>query len=602
VKINEVEAFKSMFDYVDRVNAKDPSRQFELRITNDNVQIHELKAGQTARRLSEAEIQRIVDHNYKNVDGAVAPMKLDNDELRHSIDNVKETINGQFLHIDERLVTNILNKFGPDTKTASEVMGILSHAGSFRGLENFAKNLKIRGNDKILTLNRGSFADCIGYFSGSKNLLNGVLVNDKSFVSELHPTANTFVFIDDVMIDHIRQNPEFADKLTAENIKIASTPWIDNGLSVFRHSDLDTIPSTISSVLDRVKAYKIKHPNASTDTAMNMIAKEDLRAKLIDAGVSPHTADAIIGKDLAIQPTPSSKASKIADALNGNQYIDDAAIERYLEMIPEQDRMHALNILMMGADVHSPSSLASVHQQQYKKILELAESKGIHPSKILFLTPEGLKSYSVAALGFRHTNDIHASQFINVDQLSTLLDPSKTPFKGRDSMIVILDDVAGSGGTLGQIYKSLGTQGHKFLGEIVIAPTVTTASAENSFMERCKLDAKLNYIPGYKASRLEDNPYLKSLPDGVQFRIRAEFAKHLLGYNQDGLMMAFPYMSPNNNNGVFVSSIAPNVTHNGRGIKPPSTGMPKSDIVGQERFIFRVLNSNQQPSYSATKR
>jgi hypothetical protein len=131
-------------------------------------------------------------------------------------------------------------------------------------------------------------------------------------------------------------------------------------------------------------------------------------------------------------------------------------------------------------------------------------------------------------------------------------------------VLVILDDVAGSGQSLSSAYTQAREAGFK--GEIIISPMVSTRDAPNTVQRGfgtpgshpdsygLPADAKTTFAPKEYANALRDSAWFKSLPADKQTRLA--YLVEGMGYGQNALSMAFPYMSPDNNNYLFAGTLA----------------------------------------------
>jgi hypothetical protein len=123
---------------------------------------------------------------------------------------------------------------------------------------------------------------------------------------------------------------------------------------------------------------------------------------------------------------------------------------------------------------------------------------------------------------------------------------------------VVLDDVAGSGDSLNG--ASIGASSSGYKGQIVISPMVSTAKANKLFTEPgtgiTSTRQNNSYLPGRVMSAIKESPYYKGLTTAQQAQLLKLLGKFGLGYDDNGLSMAFPYMAPDNNNYMFGDRIA----------------------------------------------
>jgi hypothetical protein len=145
-----------------------------------------------------------------------------------------------------------------------------------------------------------------------------------------------------------------------------------------------------------------------------------------------------------------------------------------------------------------------------------------------------------------------------------------TSGKFKDTtMLVVLDDVAGSGDSLKQATEAARTVGFK--GQIIIAPMVSASDATTLFVTGkpgkpgiTTADPSVTYMPGRSMPTIKDSPLYQHM-DPLQQKRFVELLSDL-GFSLDkggdptkgnGLSMVFPYMAPDNNNAMFGDKVAP---------------------------------------------
>ncbi|MBX2802829.1 MAG: hypothetical protein KTR31_34425 [Myxococcales bacterium] len=143
-------------------------------------------------------------------------------------------------------------------------------------------------------------------------------------------------------------------------------------------------------------------------------------------------------------------------------------------------------------------------------------------------------------------------------------------------MLIILGDIAGSGASMQRAIRGGGrpavagicSPSVDFQGKIVAAPILGTTDAEQRFTVRDNTlhpsnvqlvdqidDGEVFYRPFRSVPTTESSAFFRSLSEEQR-----ESALDLMGpehgYGGNALLMAFPYMAPNNNNRFFVDVLA----------------------------------------------
>ena len=96
-----------------------------------------------------------------------------------------------------------------------------------------------------------------------------------------------------------------------------------------------------------------------------------------------------------------------------------------------------------------------------------------------------------------------------------------------------------------------------YRGKLVVAPMVSTSVAKQRFTGPdgvISQNPRATYDPSRIVSALADSPMFKGLAEPQQRRLVDIL--HGLGWGQNALSMAFPYMAPDNNNQLFASKFA----------------------------------------------
>jgi len=284
-----------------------------------------------------------------------------------------------------------------------------------------------------------------------------------------------------------------------------------------------------------------------------------MKASGLDAQLKPGQLDEI---DPGSQVDVNSSA-KIADQLNDHAGITPDKVHQALAGYKEEDAALLRELLAHQAEIFSSRRQAQELKAQSAKIDKAAELKtGVvsDPANTFYFIYKQDKSYGMLAMAHRELTGTKPEHYINgPGELKTNPLPD-------NAVLVILDDVAGSGQSLSSAYTQAREAGFK--GEIIISPMVSTRDAPNTVQTGFgdknidpnpdaygqATDAKTTFAPKEYANALHDSAWYKSLPPDKQLRL--DYLIEKPGYGGNGLSMAFPYMSPDNNNYLFAGTMA----------------------------------------------
>lgn len=428
-------------------------------------------------------------------------------------------------------IAKLLETFAPeDREMATLVMQRMSQFGNFDSLNDFAKTLIKESNSNVFSSTRPSLVDNIRYLQ-SKGSFSGLSMS--GFIQD----SDTLV-LDGEILHKLKNDPDFLEK-TRKYIKKIVYPegWI-NGVNPFNHTD--DMALMASDIMTAAKKIMADDPSITMKEAISKAMNQPVTSTLKELGIE---GKLVIAKNKSLSSAPIS-CEQIASQLTPNK-IDTQEINKVLQALPEEYRQPALELLSQDMKIYSPKKLTAKLQELNRVICPDGNQEGI-----FYLVPRQGKSYGMMTMQYQIAN--------NIPYENILTDISEIPSNARK--VVILDDVAGSGDSLKGIYQELKP---KYSGEIVIAPVVSTETAQKAF--RDIQDKKLSYIPGDVFRSFTKSDYYKSLSDEQKMLYTKLMGG--TGYGSEGLDVVFPYMAPDNNNRFFASMVAPNFTLNGYGVK-----------------------------------
>jgi len=336
----------------------------------------------------------------------------------------------------------------------------------------------------------------------------------------------------------------FAKRLNQPGVVLVQPRGFTDGINMFNGGTPDVIAARTQHLVDR--ATKIQASSGgklSFDDAITQALDEHTHDALKAANVT--------GSLEVVDPAahPDLTSSAIARQLNGDAGITEAHIGDVLARVPEADRAMLRELLAQQPEIYSPRRIANELMAQHAQIMTTAAEHGIKQGNIYYLIPEGEKSYSMMAMAHREATGTA------VDHYFSGRGEIVRRQLGPDTMVVILDDVAGSGNSL--YNASILDSGYK--GQIVISPMVSTSKANKMFTRNVTTNMLPNttYLPGRIMSAITETSYYKELTKAQQARLLRLFGgEYARGFDNNGLSVAFSYMAPDNNNRIFGDLIA----------------------------------------------
>ena len=378
----------------------------------------------------------------------------------------------------------------------------------------------------------------------------GTNVNGKITVD-----PGTVVILDGVVLDMIKNDPGFAASL--KQAKLLSPRGFETGNNFYNSPDPTSIATRTETILNRAEAIA-KSDSVPFEQAVNKALDENMTSTLEAAGLKDQ-----LGTVEHVDPVthPELKtAADIAGQLNDNGGVTAQQVADTLKKFPEEDRALLRELLAHQAEIFSSRRQAQVMDKQADHMLDIAAQKGVPKEDVYYFIDEEKKSYGMLAMAHRQATGTPPDHYING---AADLKARKIP---NSKMLVILDDVAGSGSSLSIAMTNARSAG--FTGEIVISPMVSTEAApgllKNGGGGHTPMDpAHTTFAPEAYANALRESAWYKSLPGPKQTHLEALIQG--LGFTDNGLSMAFPYMSPDNNNLFFAGTMAENFIVNKNG-------------------------------------
>ena len=497
--------------------------------------------------------------------------------LNGSPESLAFSLNKQLgLTVQEDLVP-ILNHFPKEERALAT--SILQKQTQFGRMEDFNSIVHeaIRQRQKIYAPGDSSLAANLYYLFQKK--AKGQFENPTTGLMEKIPTdiwttklePRTVVVLDEMTLHKLKTDPVFLNDLQSLDITFVLPEGFEKGINPFTQLNAEKIQEALSETMKRTKKLQKTNQELGENEAISEALNEYYLTALESLGIKKPIE--IIQSGISRNTKPS--AQSITERINPNTIaVEDIAplLHSKMHLGPEatSDSIISDQLYLLGqeARVYSPRILGEKLQQLYLNVIEEAQASGVTPKEVYYLVPKEHKSYGMMTMIYRLVNEIEPSQI--VQKISQIPVNKKT-------MLVVLDDISGSGNSLHYLSKAIDESDYK--GPVTLAPVVS-------------IDSDYNIMNG----DVLDIDKIKPLGFSETFERLAlackssSFFRDLLGgsenYNPTGtknVAIAFPYMAPDNTCNLF-AGLCQLFTLNKVGISADAQGadhaLIKSDING----------------------
>jgi len=402
-----------------------------------------------------------------------------------------------------------------DQKLAAQIYNKLTQFGNMNSLNSIRSTLREQ-DIQVLYINRPSIADNLEYIFNK-------FKKEKFFENN----SNRICLLDDEVLYMLKNNKEFAENFNKSvNNIIYPESWI-NGITPFNQTK--DILAEISVILPKIKSIIRNKDSNNIDQAISQAINEPVLKEIKDlqeTGIlNPNIQFEIIrNKSLRNQ---KDIYKSIENNLMPNK-INAKEIDSTLKRLPEKHRQITLEMLAHDLRVFSPKSLSERLCRMHKQICPDGNIDGIY-----FLIPNYKKSFNFITTCYKSANKIPSSHIIGL----------YSPLPEDVKKIVVLDDLSASGMSLRRVSDRIRDY---YKGDLIIAPVFAVDSHIYKFTESPK---KITFIPGEVITSFKHSEFYLALPDNV----KEQFSEliQIRGWGQMGLNTVFPYMAPDNNNGIF---------------------------------------------------
>ncbi len=440
--------------------------------------------------------------------------------------DVAHILNAQRRQISAAQVDRIIGMFPADQQPLARQ--VLARGSGFAALEGFnALYSEVVGSGRTLfTPGRGSVADNLAYMASSKKQLFG---NSEPLRTGPNVQRNMVVVLDDVVLQRIATDPDFVRNLVRKQATLIHPRGLTN-LNPFQVSP----PSAARQQLDAVMRGADGVTGSPERAAVDLLDAH-VRATLeaADPRLLPRlrVADPTTG-------TPATSAG-IAERLNGLAGIAAEDVAAAINQLPPRYQPLARELLIQQSEFVTNGELGEMMIENHRQLTALADGRPMY-----FYVPKPEKSYGMMAMTHRTLTNTPAERYIDgPDGLAAADLPD-------NAVVVILDDVAASGGSLVKAIAAM-----NYDGDVILAPLLAADKAIERFEKRDGIGDNVRFAPLKRAGSLKSSAFYQGLSHTDRFLLEKMMD---FGWDGDsGLSVTFNYMAPNNNNNFFGQLIAP---------------------------------------------
>ncbi|MBI3589811.1 MAG: hypothetical protein HY094_00310 [Candidatus Melainabacteria bacterium] len=492
---------------------------------------------------------------------------------RYNETSATNKLNRQLRSYSASDIQKIIESLHPQQqRMALSMLDRMSQFGNTNSINRIFERLKAieakypRGYS-IVSDRRAFTADMI-YYLKRKGSYNGEIPQTRHLPSFEHidpailrkdGNRGIILMVDDSLLSTLRSNPRVVAKIRelrsqGLDVRFVYAEGLIGGINPFNQSG--NIRTRLEQLTKR--ALRISRQRGISETnAITEVLTGRIQRRLKKLGLDSNLDVVRDARGLTRNPSYQSIAEQLSSPaglpsgrlleLNSTRNRDGIARREHADQVCE--------ILGRSMRIVDARTMSELLIRQQRKILKHAASRGISQDRIFYLIPYGGKSYSIVTMQSKFANNIPQSQIIaNTNQIP--------PGLRNRSMVVVLDDFAASGHSLGGNnrtsgeYQSIRNYGYK--GELVIAPLFTTPAAYRLFNGRAASgnrpatpglvtqDPQLTYIPGRLHRPFRQSAYYRGLPRD-QRRLVDEVIGQYRGWGNIESSIIFWYMAPNNN-------------------------------------------------------
>jgi hypothetical protein len=500
---------------------------------------------------------------------------------------VAQKLEAQIQPYTQKDIEGIAQAVSPeDPSLALEVLKQLTPFATMNSLNTLGETIlsaKKEGFEPLWDDRPGTFSAVMSYL-GSKGNFPGLTpmrtfrswIRDPKY-KEQKPGCT---FLDDTLLKTLTQKEKLHPHLS--NLKLLVPSSGLDGVTPFNQGNLGMIQEKVATVFARAKTMQ-QETSCSWSDAVKKALEAPVRERI--RNINPE-----LEKNLQFIPPPvgpSTEGLKTIDdktlKRSGNPLIDEILeqlqppisrpqdLQKILETISPEPviQQGALEVLERTAQIYSPRRTGQALLNTHDKVMALAEKKDIPLQNIYYILPDNHSSFTVINHMMQQLSGLPAKQFIDLSQQGEPVSRIEDKIKQRENcLFVILDDLCGSGMTLGDGIESIrtfiaGSSRHS----LVVAPIISTEQGQRNVQDSAKKYWKdmnnFHYLPDQTVQAFHETAYYKSLNKNERTVIDAIVQGR--GYLNANTSCVFPWMGSDTNSAFWREFFVTPNTLNGNG-------------------------------------
>lgn len=483
------------------------------------------------------------------------------DEL--SVAEVANVLHDQLSPIHPLEIEAMLRAYGPEAGTARTVLVESSQFGSLQSLKGVRTELErftSQGWRVYLDGEGTSLSDPLIYLNDRKKNFMSVASRDEvltTYQVSAYATDkiedNTAIILDAVVLEKLKKDETFAQSVLEHKVALLYPRGLETGIGAF---SCPTLPDMEHKLLSLVEAVKEVRSDESVSEATKAVLERDVRKGLREIEKRYNFPQGSMSSKLhsfssSLEATATPDSDTLATMVNGTLGVNFGQLKSLAANYPKEDGPLINELLVQHTRLFSHRTLAAAARETHARILSTFPTT--HEDDIYYVVPKREKSYGLITTIYRLANDVASDHILSLDKASSVTN--------KKALFVILDDIAGSGvslgGSLDEVRERVG-EGRR----IVVAPVLSTEKAAHYFRGKESDDPELTYLPHSEVSTYKTLDLFQNAPDAAQKK-RVWKILEKLGFDSNGLFVAFPHMSPDNNSLFFIKHLACNFVMQG---------------------------------------
>lgn len=355
------------------------------------------------------------------------------------------------------------------------------------------------------------------------------------------------VVLDEVVISRLRREPAFRSAMVDCAVTLVCPLGWHRGVTPFSTPDLGAVEARVNSIIAQ-SAIDPRADRLAIRRAIHVTMAREVSSELeqLDPGLN---------RRLEFVPGAASPKrsvfERIAVHLNGRSGISPEALTARIEEFDAGLRPAVRELIVRYASVFSHRTLAQAAREHATAIDSLALERDVKPENVCFCCPMGRKSFGMYGLIFRQANPHYSvDMFIRFDELAAWVSERKNASR----LVVVLDDLAVTGETYKKVAPLMLLEVPQLEAhELVISPLVATESAIRA-LDAGKTTAGCRIHRARAVPRIIDGELYRGASESTRVTLRAALGS--LGFQESGVMLALPYMAPDNNVELFATCFA----------------------------------------------